>query len=160
MIKEYSFDLLISHNQVRLENRPFSNGLCDWGKGNLAQGCIIHDGFVVFDSILEGSFGANVYLRVADNFDIDDDCVRCVQTNFLYNKSMPLKISSAFESFVVDVEIEDGNYTLYFEIVEVEEVFYRFTIVDSRGCCSGSKYLKDDDFGGVENMVVKHGKFN
>ena len=55
MIKEYSFDLLISLNQVRLENRPFSEWLCDWGKGNLAQGCIIHDDFVVFDEGVQNS---------------------------------------------------------------------------------------------------------
>lgn len=158
MIKEYTVDLLVSHNQIRLENRPFIESLCEWGRGNLNQGCIIHDGFVVFDPILEGSFGANVHLLIVDVFEVDKDCVRCIQTSFNYNSNHPLKISSAFESFVIRAELGNGNYNLYFEVVEAEEVFYRLTLVKSYCDSIISKYLKDDEFGGAEGMVVELGK--
>ncbi|CCN84315.1 conserved hypothetical protein [Vibrio nigripulchritudo SFn27] len=157
MQSDYNFDLLISHQQIRLENREFRDSYCEWGKENLSQGCIIHDGFVVFDPIVEGSFGANVNIKISDKFHMDHDTLRCISTHFDYSSEQPLIVSSAFEKFNINCDIQSGRYSLFFEIMEKEEVEYQFTLVPSSLGKEKSIYVIDDDFGGIRNKELKLG---
>ncbi|BBL92214.1 hypothetical protein VroAM7_48670 [Vibrio rotiferianus] len=159
MMSKDIVDLLISHGQIRLENRNFDESYCQWGDGNLKQGCIIHDGFVVFDPIIDDSFGANVEFKIlnGEDFDVDPLSQRCIAVPFQFDSRMELKISSAFEQYKLSIDLENGLYQLYFEIIEGKEVYYRFTIdnkINQKPVC---KYIINDDFGGCAGRIVEFG---
>jgi len=159
MVNKDMVDLLISHGQIRLENRYFDESYCQWGEGNLKQGCIIHDGFVLFDPIIDDAFGANVEFRIlkGETFDIDPLSQRCIAVPFQLDNRKELKISSAFEQHKLSFDLETGLYQLYFEIIEGEEVSYRFTIdtkINQEPLC---KYIINDDFGGYVGRIVEFG---
>lgn len=160
MIEEHKVDLLVSHRQIRLENRPFDDAYCDWGMGNIRQGCIINDGFVIFDPIVDGTFGAYVHFSVVSRFEVNVDCQRCIVTNVHYTSEFPLLISSAFERVDLNVSLESGVYNLYFEIIEKDEVYYKFTMTESSQASRGAFYVINDDFGGVEGSSVYPGKID
>ncbi|WP_235362797.1 competence protein ComJ [Burkholderia sp. A9] len=63
-------DLLISHSQILVRSRPYDEGLIQWGTGNRDQGAVLHDDYVIFDPLPDDAFGAKVYLRVADKFEM------------------------------------------------------------------------------------------
>ncbi|CCN38630.1 conserved hypothetical protein [Vibrio nigripulchritudo SFn27] len=158
MSQHRTLDLLISHQQIRLENRPFESAYCQWGAGNLLQGCIVHDGFVVFDPIVQGSFGAYVQVTIATEFHQDANNQRCIAVPFSYTPSHPLSVSSAFEKHTLDWQLEPGGYQLVFEIVEKdEEVQYKITLVPMQESAIKSEFLKDDDFGAVRKQKIRLG---
>lgn len=160
MIEEHKVDLLVSHRQIRLENRPFDDVYCDWGAGNIRQGCIINDGFVTFDPIVDGTFGAYVHFSTVSKFEVDVDCQRCIVTKFHYTSEYPLLISSAFERVELSVSLESGVYNLYFEIIEKDEVYYKFTMTESSQASKEAFYVINDDFGGVEGSTVYPGRID
>lgn len=57
-MNQYEIDLLISHHQIRLENRAYDDSFCQWGEKNIQQGALLFDGFVSFDPIPDETFGA------------------------------------------------------------------------------------------------------
>ena len=59
---EQTVDLLISHGQIVIRSRDFNEELSQWGKGNLAQGAILHNDYIVFDPLPEDAFGAKVII--------------------------------------------------------------------------------------------------
>ncbi|RXJ94532.1 hypothetical protein CRV00_06290 [Malaciobacter molluscorum] len=155
-MKKYEVDLLISHHQVRLENRNYDDSYCQWGDINIQQGALLFEGFVSFDPIPDETFGAKVILSISDKHVIKDDVHRSIVIPFLYNKEYPLKISSALESHNISFELDDGLYQLYFDILEKDEVYYQFTLIKSNDKVM-AKYLINDDFGGVAGKEIHFG---
>lgn len=61
----------ISYHQIQVQSRNFDEELCQWGKVNVEQGAVIHPGYVTFDPIVDGLFGAWVKLALCERFEAD-----------------------------------------------------------------------------------------
>ncbi|WP_239515026.1 competence protein ComJ, partial [Enterobacter ludwigii] len=61
-------DLLVSHGQIVLRSRAFDETVSRWGPVNIEQGAIIHPDYVIFDPLPEDAFGANVNIRLVNDF--------------------------------------------------------------------------------------------
>ena len=70
--KNQMVDLLISHHQILVRSRAYSEKLSQWGKENIEQGAVIHEDYVIFDPLPEETFGANVFLKLTNNFVMDE----------------------------------------------------------------------------------------
>lgn len=154
--KDQSVDLLISHNQVQFRSRPFDEASSQWGKINLEQGAVIHNDYVVFDPLPEDAFGANIHLKLASDFDLDETAQRCIVVPFHVTDPNHVEISSAAEKFKVELDLEKRDYALYFEVCEGEEIFYKITLIPSEGKVP-AKYLLDDPWGGEKDQILVEG---
>ncbi|STQ11266.1 Uncharacterised protein [Enterobacter cloacae] len=63
-----SVDLLISHSQILLRSRDYDEKMSQWGKGNVSQGAVLHNDYVIFDPLPEDAFGANVNIKLENVF--------------------------------------------------------------------------------------------
>ena len=154
--KNQMVDLLISHNQILVRSRAYSEKLSQWGKENIEQGAVIHKDYVIFDPLPEEAFGANVFLKLTDNFVMDENTQRCIVTPFYINNSNNVEVASAAEQFKINIKFETSLYDLYYEICEDDEVFYKFTFVPTE-IPTVAKYLMDDPWGGEKDKALKLG---
>lgn len=151
-----NYDLLISHNQIQVRSRGFDEALCQWGKVNIEQGAIIHDDYVVFDPLPDDAFGAQVHVIFASEFVMDDNTQRCIAVPFKVNEKESLVIASATEKFDVELNYSPGDYELYYEVCEGDEIYYRFTFIPSASI-KESVYMMDDPWGGIKNNKLETG---
>lgn len=154
--KNQMVDLLISHNQILVRSRAYSEKLSQWGKENIEQGAVIHNDYVIFDPLPEEAFGANVFLKLTDNFVMDENTQRCIVTPFYINNSNNVEVASAEEQFKINLKFDTSLYDLYYEICEDDEVFYKFTFVPAE-IPTVAKYLMDDPWGGEKDKALKLG---
>lgn len=56
----------------------------------------------------------------------------------------------------IEVNLDDGWYSLYFDILENDEVYYKFTLVKADNKIK-AQYLIDDEFGGVAGQELYFG---
>ena len=154
--KNQMVDLLISHNQILVRSRAYSEKLSQWGKENIEQGAVIHKDYVIFDPLPEEAFGANVFLKLTDNFVMDENTQRCIVTPFYINNSNNVEVASATEQFKINIKFDTSLYELYYEICEDDEVFYKFTFVPAE-IPTVAKYLMDDPWGGEKDKALKLG---
>ena len=154
--KNQMVDLLISHNQILVRSRAYSEKLSQWGKENIEQGAVIHKDYVIFDPLPEEAFGANVFLKLTDNFVMDENTQRCIVTPFYINNSNNVEVASAAEQFKINIKFDTSLYDLYYEICEDDEVFYKFTFVPAE-IPTVAKYLMDDPWGGEKDKSLKLG---
>ncbi|KLU14471.1 MULTISPECIES: competence protein ComJ [Xenorhabdus] len=155
-MKNQTVDLLISHNQIQIRSRPFDESLCQWGKENVNQGVVIHKDYIVFDPLPDDAFGANIHLILAPNFNIDPLSQRCMIVPFYVTDKDKLEIASVSEKFKIKLDLKEQYYSLYYEICEDEEIFYKFTFVPSESVAK-AKYLLDDPWGGEKDKVLLEG---
>lgn len=149
-------DLLISHNQILVRSRAYSEKLSQWGKENIEQGAVIHKDYVIFDPLPDEAFGANVVLNLTDNFVMDENTQRCIVTPFYINNSDNVEVASAAEKFKINIAFDRSLYDLYYEICENNEVFYKFTFVPAESPIV-ARYLIDDPWGGEKDKALKLG---
>ncbi|MFQ1012466.1 competence protein ComJ [Gilliamella apicola] len=154
--KNQMVDLLISHNQILVRSRAYSEKLSQWGKENIEQGAVIHKDYVIFDPLPEEAFGANVFLKLTDNFVMDENTQRCIVTPFYITDSNNVEVASAAEQFKINIKFDTSLYDLYYEICEDDEVFYKFTFVPAE-IPTVAKYLMDDPWGGEKDKALKLG---
>ncbi|MEH0873517.1 competence protein ComJ [Pectobacterium cacticida] len=151
------FDLLISHGQILIRSRTFDEQLSSWGKGNIEQGALLYKDYVVFDPLPEDAFGANVIVSISSAFDIDENCQRCIVVPFHVSNKDNVEVASATEKFKVNLNFETEIYSLYYEICEGDEIFYKFTFVPAKKEVN-PEYLLDDPWGGVKGKPLLIGK--
>lgn len=154
--KNQVVDLLISYNQILVRARSYSEQLSQWGKVNIKQGAVIHNNYVIFDPLFADAFGANVLLKLTDKFVIDKKAQRCIVTPFYVNSSSHVEVASATENFKINIKLDSPLYSLYYEICESDEVFYKFTFVPTEIPIE-AQYLIDDPWGGEKNKALKLG---
>lgn len=154
--KNQMVDLLISHNQILVRSRAYSEKLSQWGKENIEQGAVIHKDYVIFDPLPEEAFGANVFLKLTDNFVMDENTQRCIVTPFYITDSNNVEVASVAEQFKINIKFDTSLYDLYYEICEDDEVFYKFTFVPAE-IPTVAKYLMDDPWGGEKDKALKLG---
>ncbi|MCI1680104.1 MAG: competence protein ComJ [Ewingella americana] len=159
MNKKYyqEVDLLISHSQIQVRSRPFDEALSQWGKVNIEQGAVIYKDYVIFDPLPEDSFGANIYLAVENKFEMDEKSQRCIVVPFYITNRYNLEVASASEKFKIELNLEFDLYSLYYEVCEGEEIFYKLTFVGSEPPVT-PEYLLDDPWGGEINKTLMFGK--
>jgi hypothetical protein len=154
--KSQIVDLLISHNQILVRSRSYSEQLSQWGKENIEQGAVLHSNYVIFDPLPSDAFGANVFLRLTDEFVIDEKTQRCIVTPFYVDDGNKVEVASATEKFKINIKLEAPLYSLYYEICESDEVFYKFTFVPTKIPIK-AQYLIDDPWGGEKDKTLKLG---
>ncbi|MDQ1094468.1 hypothetical protein QE400_003881 [Xanthomonas sacchari] len=149
-------DLLISHSQVQLRARAFDAAACRWGPRNLQQGAILHRDCVVFDPLPEDAFGAQVHLLLSAAFASDPSAQRRMRVPFRVEPGAQVQVASAAEAFDVTLALQPGDYALYYEVCEGDEVCYRLTLVPAAAPVMAC-YLLDDPWGGVRDALLQHG---
>lgn len=140
-------DLLISHGQIQVRSRPFDEALSQWGGINLEQGAVIHKDYVVFDPLPEDAFGANVHLLLEEKFELDENAQRCIAVPFYITNKNDMEVASATEKFKIELDFKDDLYSLFYEVCEGDEIFYKLTFVPSETPIDPI-YLLDDSWGG------------
>jgi len=150
-------DLLISHSQIQVRSRQFDEALSQWGKVNIEQGAVIYKDYVIFDPLPEDSFGANIYLAVENKFKMDQKSQRCIVVPFYITNKNNIEVASASEKFKIELNFEFDLYSLYYEVCEGEEIFYKLTFVVSETPVT-PEYLLDDPWGGKINKTLQFGK--
>lgn len=156
IIKKETIDLLISYKQIHIRSIEFDESLCQWGEGNIQQGAIINDSYLIFDPLPDESFGANINLINATEFFLDSNAQRCITTPFSIDGSMKVQIASASEMFAINIELVEGQYQLYYEICENDEVYYNITFVKVKETTE-AKFLLSDPWGGDKGNILKEG---
>ena len=154
-----TIDLLISHSQIVVRSRPYDEGLSQWGTGNVDQGAVLHADYLIFDPLPDDAFGAKVYLRVVDKFEMDEQAARCIVAPFRIEDRNSLEVASATEKFTIALELPLNSYDVYYEVCEGEEVFYKFTFASGTGRRQAI-YLRDDPWGGKKDKPLVAGKFD
>jgi len=157
IIQSQTVDLLISHHQISVTSCEYVEEFFQWGDVNVAQGAVLHNNCVTFDSIAEGSFGANVNLHLADSFNLDKRAQRAILVPFVITDKQKLEVHSCFQYEQITLNLTKAKYHLYFEACEENEVFYQFTFV-ANDAAIAPIYLMDDDWGGVKNKQLELGK--
>lgn len=152
-----SYNLLISHNQIQVRTKEFDEELCSWGRGNLEQGVIIHDSYVVFDPLPEDTFGAYINVSFKSKFELNKETQRCIVVPFIIEQDSILSVASAGEKFNVDLVYTPGKYNLYYEVCEGDEVYYQLTFI-ATSVEINPKYIIDDPWGGVRGRELCIGK--
>ncbi|MCG8708035.1 hypothetical protein JHU04_001236 [Brenneria sp. 4F2] len=152
-------DLLISHSQIQVRSRAFDEKSSQWGEINIKQGAIIHEDndYLVFDPLPEDTFGANVHLILTNKFEADENAQRCIIVPFFIINKNEVKIASASEMFNVELNFEEGFYSLYYEVCEGDEVYYKLTFIPSEMPIQ-PMYLLDDPWGGEKDKSLVIGQ--
>jgi|GEM_PF-905774 len=159
-------DLGISHHQIVLcdettfdQNHEDKNKCrWEWGSLNCEQGAIVHPDYLSFDPIIDGSFGAFVYLSTADHFELDHFAQRAIVSPFIINNPDHIEIGSVPMQFKVKLDLKRGLYQVYFEICEdfnkpvdeEDKLYFKFTLIKQPSKLSKiirPHYLMDDLFG-------------
>jgi len=153
IIETQKVDLLISHSQILVRSRSYSEELSQWGDINIEQRAIIHPDYVIFDPLPDEAFGANVILSLADDFKIDERSARVILVPFTVEEKEKLEVASAFQGYKIKLNLDKKKYKLYFEICEGDEVFYKFTFVASDEEIVPI-YLMDDNWGGEKGKEL------
>ncbi|MBB6364960.1 transglutaminase-like putative cysteine protease [Xanthomonas sacchari] len=149
-------DLLISHSQVQLRARDFNEAACRWRPRNLEQGAILHRDYVVFAPLPEDAFGAQVHVVLATAFAPDPRAQRRMQVLFRVNPNARVQVASAAEAFDVTLPLQPGDYALYYEVCEGDEVYCRLTLVPAAQPVA-ARYLLDDPWGGAQDAPLQDG---
>ncbi|WNW10067.1 competence protein ComJ [Pseudomonas sp. DTU_2021_1001937_2_SI_NGA_ILE_001] len=151
-----TIDLLISHSQILVRGRDYSEEDSQWGPLNIRQGAIIHDDYVIFDPLPDDTFGAHVELAVCEAFAQDSRAQRCIAVSFRVADSTRVEVASATESKRLNIGLKEMHYALYFEVCEGDEVFYKFTFVPS-DAHQEPRYVIDDPWGGTQGAALVKG---
>lgn len=146
-------DLLISHSQIIVRSREFDEDLSQWGRSNITQGALLHRDYLLFDPIVEGAFGANVILSICHEFKMDPTCQRCILAPFYVVDKDQLEVASAAEKFKIYLPLNDELYSVYYEVCEGEEVFYKLTFIPSAHAVT-PQYLLADPWGGEKGKKI------
>jgi len=146
-------DLLISHHQIHVRSVPYNDDLCVWRDVNIEQGAILHPNYLVFDPLPDDSFGANVHINVTDTFNIDPKSQRCISAPFTITHRDDVEVASVSESFKVTVPLSAALYTVYFEVCEGDEIFYKITFVPTTKQHEAT-YVIDDILGAEKGTVL------
>ncbi|MBI6725665.1 hypothetical protein YA0089_18840 [Pseudomonas viridiflava] len=155
MITNKVVDLLVSFCQIQVRSQAYDEKLCAWGKKNVAQGAVIHPAYVVFDPIVDDTFGANVHVGQSDCFTPDPKAQRCIAVPFTVLTEDFIEIASGTHHDV-GIGARAATYSLYFEVCEGDEVYYKITFVEA---CEPIKptYLMDDQWGGKKGKELRYG---
>ncbi|MGC4124625.1 competence protein ComJ [Enterobacter sp.] len=153
-----SVDLLISHSQILLRSRDYDEKMSRWGKGNVSQGAVLHNDYVIFDPLPEDAFGANVNIKLENVFKLDENAQRCIVVPFTVTDQHKLQVASATEKFDLSLDLTDKIYSLFYEICEGDEIYYNFTLVPIKEAIA-AKFLLDDPWGGIKDRPLKEGIF-
>ncbi|NMO16864.1 hypothetical protein HPC49_39390 [Pyxidicoccus fallax] len=154
---EQKFDLLISHSQLRLRSKPYVDSEHQWGPGNAEQGFLLHDGLINADPLVEGSFGANVIVRVSETYTPDPAVQRSARLAFNIIEPDNVTVSSASEEFKVEFPFRAGPHTVVYDVCLANEVYYVFTILPTAG--AESVMQLDDNWGASKDAPLRTGKF-
>lgn len=146
-------DLLISHHQIHVRSVPYNDDLCVWRDVNIEQGAILHSNYLVFDPLPDDSFGANIKINVADTFQIDSTAQRCISAPFTITHRNDVEVASVSESFKVTVPLSAELYTVYFEVCEGDEIFYKITFVPTTHQHEAI-YVIDDILGSEKGTIL------
>jgi len=149
-------EMVLSHHQLQVRSRGYNEDLCQWGDVNVAQGVIIHPGYVTFDPLLEDTFGARVILNLSNDYQADVLAERRLVIPFEVQEVDKLAVLSVQKTFPIQLPLEKRNYALYFEIAVDKEVYCRLTFVPVDEQVQ-ARYLMDDDWGGVEGQFIIEG---
>ncbi|MEE3662918.1 competence protein ComJ [Brenneria sp. g21c3] len=148
---------MVSHSQIQVRSRPFDEASSQWRKIDLEQGAIIYKDYVVFDPLPEGSFGANVHLILTKKFEMNENTQRCIVVPFYIINKNDVEIASASEKFKIELSFEIDLYSLYYEVCEGDEIFYKLTFIPSETPIN-PMYLLDDPWGGGKNKPLVIGQ--
>ncbi|WP_410511905.1 competence protein ComJ [Paenibacillus sp. BR2-3] len=149
-------NLAISDHQIQVRSRDFNEDFCQWGNINIAQGAIIHPGYITFDPIEEEAFGAVVKLSLSDQFQEDDLAERRMVVPFDVLEPDKLELLSVAKGFRIELPLEKGRYALYFEICEDQEVYYKLTFVRTEEWVV-ARFLLEDEWGGEAEQPLVEG---
>ncbi|EOC9629825.1 competence protein ComJ [Enterobacter ludwigii] len=123
---------------------------------NIEQGAIIHPDYVIFDPLPEDAFGANVNIRLVNDFILSVDAQRCIVVPFEVSDNNGFVVASAMEAVKINLDLTPGGYLVYFEICEGHEVYYNFSFVPA-DVPVAPMYLLDDPWGGVKGKKLHCG---
>lgn len=151
-------DMGISHHQIQVRSRDFDEDLCQWGTINVEQGAVIHPGYVTFDPIVDGAFGAWVKVALCEQFQEDPLAQRRMVVPFDVLEADKLEVLSVPDNFLIELPLEQGRcYALYYEACVGEEVYYRLTFVPE-GEGVAARFLLDDEWGGEAGAALAEGR--
>ncbi|WP_125106217.1 competence protein ComJ [Gulosibacter massiliensis] len=157
--QERTVDLLISHSQILIRARAYDENLSQWGPGNGEQGAVLHPDYLIFDPLPDEAFGAFVYLRRADSFSPDPNAARSIVAPIVVAAPSAVEVASAAEEFAVDLGLQAGNHSVFFEVCEGdEEIYYRFTLVPT-ATPEAPRFLLDDEWDGTAGAPLQFGIF-
>lgn len=156
IIENQTVDLLVSHGQIVLRSRAFDETISRWGPVNIEQGAIIYPDYVIFDPLPEDAFGANVNIRLVNDFILSVDAQRCIVVPFEVSDNNEFVVASAMEAVRINLDLTPGEYLVYFEICEGHEVYYNFSFVPA-DVPFAPMYLLDDPWGGVKGKKLHCG---
>lgn len=154
MIKK--INLQISHRQIQLYSVPFCDDNFQWDDKSLEQGVLINYGCVVFDPLGDGSYDADVFISKGESYMQDPNVVRSMVVPFYIVNKSELFLGSVIQSHLLDIELENTMYSVYFELCGDEEIYYNIKFVpdsEPKGI-----YLLDDPFGGLagQELYIKN----
>lgn len=156
VVSNQKVDLLISHSQIQVRSRPYDESASQWGRKNLEQGAVLHSDYVVFDPLPDDAFGANVKLYLLESFSLDELSQRCIVVPFNVTDLEYVELASATEKAKITLSLEQRQYSLYFEVCEGDEIFYKLTFVPSV-TRADAEFLIDDPWGGVKSRRLVQG---
>ncbi|MCL6604415.1 MAG: competence protein ComJ [Paenibacillus sp.] len=149
-------NITLSHHQLQIRSRDFNEDFCQWGDINVAQGVIIHPGYITLDPLQEDTFGVYVKLGLTDQFQADVLAQRRLVVPFDVLETEKLEILSVQKSFPIELPLDKRSYALYFEIGEEREVYYRLTFVPVEEKVQ-ARFLMNDEWGGIEGHLLAEG---
>ncbi len=150
-------DLEISHSQLGLRSRAFTDDELAWGEGNIRQGLMWQPGLVMLDPLSDEEFGADVVVRTVEKFLPSKSAQRTVQVPFEIVDPAELAVFSPSEELPVKLDVEAGDYTLICEVCLGTEVYYVLTLL--KGRIEEAKALKSDGWGMVKDQPLPAGVF-
>jgi len=148
-------DLAISDHQIQVRSRDYSEDYCQWGDDNIAQGAIIHPGYLTFDPLAEEAFRAVVKLSLTEQFQEDPLAQRRMVVPFEVLEPDKLALLSVAESVGIELPLVQSRYALYFEICQDQEIYFRMTFVPAKDI--QARFLMNDEWGGERDQPLVEG---
>lgn len=143
----------ISNRQIVLRSTPYDEQKESWGEGNLAQGLIWHDNYLVFDPIADGAFDSICIVEIVESLDIDKYAQRAIELPFSFTTSLNTVISTVSEQYYLTAipqsneEAEKakrfGNYFLFTEKSFFAEGSYRLLFQICVGIVEGKTLAEE-----------------
>jgi hypothetical protein len=149
-------DLAISDHQIQVRSRDYSEDYCQWGDDNIAQGAIIHPGYLTFDPLTEEAFRAVVKLSLTEQFQEDPLAQRRMIIPFDVMDTDKLELLSVAERVRIELPLVQGRYALYYEICEDQEIYFQMTFVPAEEAIQ-ARFLMDDEWGGEKDQPLVEG---
>lgn len=157
LISKQIIELKISHNQITVFNPDYDPNICQWGDVNISQGGVINESSITVDPLVDDDFSANVTFIYDSRFIRSPQSLRVIRMPFRVIDPDNLSVISIFDEEKITLPLTSGDYELYYEVCQGDDVFYIFTFIDTSSVLP-PVFLMDDHWGGKLNHKLIIGK--